>query len=219
MAPEAISELIEQHKGPGAGTGKTQPPSPDQQDEQEAAPGQENQPKELSQETLEQAKAQMAAAERKSLEQVKSQLDELLEMQGLEGQATVTISKSGRVLNVRLPQDLLFGSGSAELAGEASIVLDKMAMIIDRSGQSVRVEGHTDNIPVRSGRFSSNWDLSTARATRVLMYLQELGGIPPGRLAAAGYGEFRPLTSNDTPEGRARNRRVEFVITAEDLDS
>ena len=100
----------------------------------------------------------------------------------------------------------------------ARLVLDKMATIIERAGQKVRVEGHTDNIPIRSGKFASNWDLSTARATRVLMYLQEMGSIPPGKLAAAGYGEFRPLAPNDTPEGRAKNRRVEFVITAEDLE-
>ena len=175
------------------------------------------QPETLSDDVVAQAQAQVAAKERRKLAQIKDQIDSLLELNGLSGQASVNISTSGRTLNVRLPDNLLFGIGSADLAPEASAVLDKMGIIIDQSGQSVRIEGHTDNIPTRSGRYASNWDLATARATRVLVYLQESTGIPPTRLSAAGYGEHRPIAANDTPEGRARNRRVEFVITAEDM--
>lgn len=216
-APESLAPLIEMQKNMSEMTGDGTPPPPGT-DAAKKDPGKtENVPQgELSEEVLERAREQMAKRERRTLEQVKEQIDSLLALQGLESQATVTISKSGRVLNLRLPENQLFGSGSAELSSEASVVLDKIANIIDRSGQAVRIEGHTDNIPVRSGRYASNWDLSTARATRVLLYLQEMGGVPPNRLAAAGYGEHRPIADNATPEGRAKNRRVEFVITAED---
>lgn len=212
-APESLAPLIDIHNKMSELTGDGTPPPPGEKDAQKAEEIQEG---DFSEAMLKKAREQIAKQERRTLEQVKEQIDSLLEMQGLASQATVTISKSGRVLNLRLPENQLFDSGSAELSPDASVVLDKIATIIDRSGQNVRIEGHTDNIPVRSGRYSSNWDLSTARATRVLLYLQEAGGVPANRLSAAGYGEHRPIADNSTPEGRAKNRRVEFVITAED---
>lgn len=220
-APESLNSLVELgSKFGGPESGSPPPAGQDQPAEAvdqmaKSVPG--AQPETLSDAVVAQAQAQVAAKERRKLEQIKDQIDILMQQNGLSGQASVNISSSGRVLNVRLPDNLLFGSGSADLAPEASAVLDKMGIIIDKSGQNVRIEGHTDNIPVRSGRFASNWDLATARATRVLVYLQEVSGIAPTRLAAAGYGEHRPLVANDTPEGRAKNRRVEFVITAEDM--
>lgn len=232
-APESLNTLVElENKLGGTQQGNPAATEAEKQAAMQAAQQQNAQQKdannpaqmakantegELSDAVLDQARAQMAARDRQRLEQIKTQIDALLEQTGLAGQASVNISASGRVLNVRLPENLLFGSGSADLGPEAANVLDKMGLIIDKSGQNVRIEGHTDNIPVRSGRFASNWDLATARATRVLMYLQQTNGIPASRLSAAGYGEHRPLAPNDTPEGRARNRRVEFVITAEDL--
>jgi chemotaxis protein MotB len=216
-APSSLAPILEMQQSLTGIQGKeTTPPGEDPEEKKAPDAKTGAQPEELTEEVLEQARQQIAMRERRNLEQVKEQIDSLLALQGLESQATVTISKSGRVLNLRLPENQLFGIGSADLSSEASIVLDKMATIIDRSGQSVRIEGHTDNLPVRSGRFASNWDLSTARATRVLLYLQEAGGISPSKLAAAGYGEHRPIADNGTPEGRAKNRRVEFVITAED---
>ncbi len=216
-APSSLAPILEMQQSLTGIQGKeTTPPGEDPEEKKAPDAKTGAQPEELTEEVLEQARQQIAMRERRNLEQVKEQIDSLHALQGLESQATVTISKSGRVLNLRLPENQLFGIGSADLSSEASIVLDKMATIIDRSGQSVRIEGHTDNLPVRSGRFASNWDLSTARATRVLLYLQEAGGISPSKLAAAGYGEHRPIADNGTPEGRAKNRRVEFVITAED---
>ncbi|MDK2959817.1 MAG: chemotaxis protein MotB, partial [Bacillota bacterium] len=79
------------------------------------------------------------------------------------------------------------------------------------------VEGHTDNLPINTYRFPSNWELSTARATTVVRYLAEKHGIPPDRLSAAGYGEWRPVAPNDTPEHRAQNRRVDIVVLRTDL--
>jgi chemotaxis protein MotB len=78
----------------------------------------------------------------------------------------------------------------------------------------VRVEGHTDNIPIHTPRFASNWELSTARSTYILQYLLN-GKVSPQRLSAVGYGEYRPVASNDTGEGRATNRRVDVVILGE----
>ncbi|MBM3792005.1 MAG: chemotaxis protein MotB, partial [Acidobacteria bacterium] len=76
----------------------------------------------------------------------------------------------------------------------------------------IRIEGHTDNVPIRTARFPSNWELSTSRATTICSYLVERFGFAPEELSAAGYGEFRPIDSNDTSEGRARNRRVDIVV-------
>jgi chemotaxis protein MotB len=78
----------------------------------------------------------------------------------------------------------------------------------------VRVEGHTDDVPIRTARYQSNWELSTARASAVVAYLVEVGKLDPERLSAAGYGEFHPQVPNDSPEHRARNRRVDLVVQA-----
>jgi len=78
----------------------------------------------------------------------------------------------------------------------------------------LRIEGHTDNIPIHTSRFSSNWELSTSRATNLIKLLIVNYGIPPSHLSAAGYGEFHPVAKNDTPEGRAQNRRLDVVILA-----
>ena len=77
---------------------------------------------------------------------------------------------------------------------------------------SLRVEGHTDDVPIQTGRYASNWELSTARATTVVTYLLQDAGLAPERLSAAGYGEFHPRAPNTSPENRARNRRVDVVI-------
>ena len=81
--------------------------------------------------------------------------------------------------------------------------------------KAIRVEGHTDNVPIAPSlrvRFATNWELSTARATAVVRYLQDKAGIAPDHLIASGYGEYRPLSPNTTPEGRAQNRRIEIVL-------
>jgi chemotaxis protein MotB len=93
-------------------------------------------------------------------------------------------------------------------------VLEKVSKVIrDKvSDREIGVEGHTDNDPIKYSGWKSNWELSTARATSVLHYLVEKGGLNPKKLSAIGYGEYRPIMSNDTPEGRQKNRRVEIVI-------
>lgn len=84
-----------------------------------------------------------------------------------------------------------------------------------RLNVEIRVEGHTDNWPIRGGRYASNWELSSARALEVVKYLSAVSGVEEGKFSALGYGEFRPITSNETPEGRSKNRRVEIFIDAD----
>ena len=91
-------------------------------------------------------------------------------------------------------------------------VVDRIAATLRPLSYNIRVEGHTDNAPIHTPQFPSNWELSTARATFLLQYLISNAEIPAQRLSAVGYGEYRPVASNDTPEGRAANRRVDLVV-------
>jgi chemotaxis protein MotB len=130
------------------------------------------------------------------------------------GQIQIT-QLAGR-LSVNMVDKILFNSGEANVKPEGEKVLQKVGSALAKvQDKSIRVEGHTDNVPISGvlkDRFPSNWELSTARATAVVRYLQEKVSIPASRLIAAGYGENRPVTPNDTPEGRAQNRRIEIVL-------
>ena len=117
-------------------------------------------------------------------------------------------------LVIRLADSLLFDSGDDTLKEQAVRVVQAIANELRDRKVDVRVEGHTDDVPIRTVRYRSNWDLSTARATAVIAQLNGPGRIAATRLAASGYGEFRPVASNTTPEGRAQNRRVDLVIAA-----
>ena len=121
----------------------------------------------------------------------------------------VSLEKDG--VRIRLKDRLMFASGSAELKPGALPVLDKIADLLDGAGKEVEVGGHTDNVPIHTERYPTNWELSAARAASVARYLQARG-IAPERLRAVGYGPYRPLADNATPEGRARNRRVEIFM-------
>jgi chemotaxis protein MotB len=108
---------------------------------------------------------------------------------------------------------VLFSGGQSRIRGAALATLDKIAEFLEANPDyGVRVEGHTDSIPVgSSSRWASNWELATARASAAVRYL-ESKGIDPNRLYAGGYAEFQPLADNDTREGRAQNRRIEIVV-------
>ncbi|MBO0902405.1 peptidoglycan -binding protein [Jiella sonneratiae] len=108
--------------------------------------------------------------------------------------------------------DVLQPEGSAEMAKLADAIKELVKEIPTDINWIIRVDGHTDSVPVTSNRFKDNWDLSTARADAVVRFLIEQG-VPPNRLAATGFGEFQPLEEGDTPEARARNRRIEFKLT------
>ncbi len=151
--------------------------------------------------------AQLKAEEADQLRRAKELLEQRL------GSSDVSIGYDERGLVTRMLDKVLFDSGKAELRRSAHGVLDKVAKVLQEvSGQPVRIEGHTDNVPIKYSSWADNKALSVARANAVLHYLVEQQGIDPGRLTAAGHGEEQPIASNDTATGRASNRRVEIII-------
>lgn len=157
-----------------------------------------------------------AAEDKEKEEKLKRQLVKISESikqaagQGKMGDNTEVTSTGAGVL-IRVDGEALFAPGSAKINSKATPFLDEIARILRKSGLSMRVEGHTDDVPMRSALYSSNWELSGARAAAVTRYLIARGA-PPEHLSAVGYGDMRPIASNDTPEGRAKNRRAEFLI-------
>jgi len=147
------------------------------------------------------------AREREAAQEMYGLIDE----SGLKKFANVKIDKEGIKVIFRSP--VLFDLGKAELKPETISVLSAVAKVIKDMPNEVVVEGHTDDRPIISGEFRSNWELSTARAFSVVRYFIEQG-VDPKRLSAIGYGEYRPLYPNDTEEHRAFNRRIEIDIVS-----
>lgn len=139
---------------------------------------------------------------------IKSAIDKFDKIEGIR---TVIDDRGLRLI---LSEAVLFDLGSAQLKDKAKEVLFAIAPVIKKVNYHISIEGHSDNIPIRNARYSSNWELSVARAMSVLNYLVEDQKVNPSRLSASGYGEWRPLVSNVTPEGRAKNRRVEIIFEA-----
>ncbi len=125
----------------------------------------------------------------------------------------VTVKRSELWIEVQINSDILFPSGSAELQPLARETVGKLAHVLAQVPNAVRVEGYTDNRPINTWQFPSNWELSSARAASVV-HLFVRDGIPPDRLAMIGYGEYRPVGDNATAEGRNANRRVLLIILA-----
>lgn len=126
------------------------------------------------------------------------------------GRLSVSIDR-GRMV-IQLPQDVLFPSGSATLSSAGRGTLSEVAAVLaELDDRRFQVEGHTDDVPISTARFGSNWELSSARALSVVHLLVD-NGVPPESISGAGYGEFQPVASNETPEGRRRNRRIEIVM-------
>jgi len=137
-----------------------------------------------------------------------------LEENNLVGKVQVNLTDRG--LHLIITDSVMFRSGEAELIEPSRTILRILAGIIDRHVESVVVEGHTDTVPISTARYPSNWELSAARASAVVRFLLEQTDVlPPSRYLAVGYGEFHPREPNDTPEGRARNRRVEILFNWE----
>lgn len=123
----------------------------------------------------------------------------------------IMITTSTEGLTIHLLERLLFESGSADLKPEAKAVLDTLAEILKFLPNKIRVEGHTDNKPINTVKFPSNWHLSVARALNTAYYLMGKG-VPPEKISIVGYSEYKPIAPNDTEENRAKNRRVDIVI-------
>ena len=152
------------------------------------------------------------SAQLDELSRSKSMLEQKLSQEINDKQIKLQMMEKGLVITV--VGDLLFDSGKAKIRTEAYPLLDKVSAILkDNMAQfNVGIEGHTDNVPIKHSGWKSNWELSTSRALSVLHYLVKDQGVSPERLSAIGYGEYRPVASNDSRDGRKQNRRVEIVI-------
>jgi len=137
-------------------------------------------------------------------------------MQDLVRRNVVTVRRTDLWIEVEIKADILFPSGVAQLSPDAAGVIGQLAGVLAPLPNAIRVEGHTDNVPIRTAVFYSNWELSAARAGSVVRMLAAQG-VAPGRLAVVGLGEEHPAQSNDTPQGRNANRRVVVVILSTGL--
>lgn len=164
------------------------------------------------QQTNEQNVKMMASVkEQNELRELKKRIDQKVSEMGLEKQITTTLGKQG--LMISLTDKVLFNSGSAELKNENSEIIKVVGSIISEVQNPVQVSGYTDNVPINTGDFPSNWELSGQRSMTVLKYMIDNNkGLNPERIYAAGFGEYHPIANNDTEEGREKNRRVEILV-------
>jgi len=129
-----------------------------------------------------------------------------------ESGGTIDVKRDKRGIVIAVADKMLYKSGSARLKEEAIDFLDQLVQPILDYPHPIRIEGHTDNIPISTKEFPSNWELSASRAINVAKYFIDNHEIDPGRITSIGYAEHKPLTSNDSPDGRAKNRRVDIVL-------
>lgn len=157
-------------------------------------------------------KIQALSSQLDELSNTKRLLEERLKQEIADKEVRLEMAEKGLVIT--FVADVLFDSGKAKLKPESYSVLDKISRVLLENvpQNNIGIEGHTDNEPIRFSGWKSNWELSTARALSVLHYLVDNKGISPERVQANGFGEYRPVASNDTKEGRRLNRRVEIVI-------
>lgn len=147
-------------------------------------------------------------------QRIYKEVNEYIEKNQLD--AKVTIKKDTRGVLIELQDRILFDSGKAGLKQDSYPLLKKISGLLNKFPNEVIVEGHTDNLPINSGYYQSNWELSTDRANKVVRYLIEKEGMDGRRFQAVGCGEFRPIDTNSTPEGRQKNRRVNILIVTTD---
>lgn len=147
--------------------------------------------------------------ELKKLEALKAELDNKIHSDGMDQSASTMIDMRGLV--IRLNNAVLFESGSAEIKKHEQ-TLDEVASILNTADNYIRIEGHTDNTPIRRSNYASNWELSTARAVNVVKLFINKNNFPPEKLIAVGYGEYKPVADNETAEGRSSNRRIDIIV-------
>ena len=171
---------------------------------------QQNQNNQQTQQQFEQRQMQMEQ-ERRELDQLKQSIDTYIQENGLTTQLRTELNE--RELKLVISDHALFASGSANLRPDAQRLAVKVSELLSNHPQyEVVVAGHTDNIPIRNAAFESNWDLSLARALSFMKVLHQNPNVGESRFSAVGYGEFRPVETNDTEAGRSKNRRVEVSI-------
>jgi chemotaxis protein MotB len=149
------------------------------------------------------------------LDQLQKLLEKMLSDQIAQHTVAIKMGRDGLVISLR--EAGFFDSGSATPHPETLPVLRRIAEALGKTPYDIRIEGHTDNVPIHNAEFDSNWELSAARATRIAHILLDSHSILPERLSAAGYAEYHPVAANDTTAGRAENRRVDLVVTPRTL--
>ncbi len=150
----------------------------------------------------------------KDFRKIKAAMEEYLNKHGMRDKVGLEINRRGLVVSLR--EAGLFDSGSAFIKLSSYPLLAKVAESLNDYSNPIRVEGHTDNVPINSRLFQSNWELSTARATNIVHHLVNYYRFSPEKMSATGYGEFRPVDDNATAEGRGKNRRVDIVMLSSD---
>jgi len=163
------------------------------------------------------AQHEQQAAAADQLDQVQKSITDTAAGNGTTGELAFKDEPRGLVVSI-VSEGVLFDAGSAELRPEGRAVLDGLAGNLGSIPNKLAIEGHTDNQPISTARFPSNWDLSGARASSVLRYLTDVHHLPASRLSASGYGDTVPVASNDDDAGRAKNRRVDIAILSEPID-
>lgn len=147
----------------------------------------------------------------KESEELAEKIEEAMEEQSLSREVDMEVTS--QYVQLSLKGALLFDSGSSELKAEALPVMEKLGLILERyAGSVIEIEGHTDNVPINSARFANNNELSSARALSVFDYFVETTTLDPAMIKHSGRGEYVPIADNSSPEGRAKNRRVEIKI-------
>jgi len=141
---------------------------------------------------------------------LKSDINNLIEKNNYS--SSIKLEENSRGVTIHILEDIVFPSGSAELKKSSKIVLSQLASIIRKLNNDIRIEGHTDNVPIATSQFPSNWHLSVARALSTAYFLMTEEGLDPEKLSIVGYSEYKPIDSNETVYGRASNRRVDIVI-------
>jgi chemotaxis protein MotB len=152
--------------------------------------------------------------EQVEFEKMKEDIQKVAEEEGVEEEVQTTLDREG--LTVSISNAGFFEAGEAVLRGEMVQTLDRLARMFKAQEHDLRIEGHTDNIPIRTAQYPSNWELSACRATALVRFLIERHGYDPRRLSALGYGEYDPKVANDTEAHRAENRRVDIVVLRRD---
>lgn len=155
-------------------------------------------------------KAQAATVGAADMQKLRHDLELALGKELQNHEIVMQVTPEGFVISLK--ELGFFDSGQATLLPGAADKLERIAKVLDRPGLEVRVEGHSDDQPIHTDQFQSNWELSTARAMSVLLLLVNQGHFDPTRISASGYGQYRPVSDNSTPEGRRMNRRVDLVV-------
>jgi chemotaxis protein MotB len=151
------------------------------------------------------------------MQKVKEQVDSYLSQNGLTGSVTTSVQEKGLIINIT--DTFFFDTGKAEIRGESIPKLVGIGNMLAKLTNYISIEGHTDSVPITGGKFADNLDLSAMRATTVSRLLISQSHIAPAKISATGYGDTRPIASNSTDAGRAKNRRVDIVVYDSKIDS